>query len=209
MHGLSATGHGVHGKTNGTDASKAGVHGEHPGGGPGVHGLSTSGHGVHGMTSSAGTDVAGVHGEHTGSGPGVHGVSASGHGVHGATNSTDTTMAGVHGKHLGGGIGVLGKSAKGIGVHAHSDGGGVALHVTGAARFDGAAGSGTLPSKGRSVAVANAHVTATSHITITLLGDPGTDPTLWVEPQPGTGFVLHATKHVNNATPFTYLIVDA
>lgn len=164
-----------------------GVLGTTDNGNPGVDGRSNFGHGVHGTSASTFPDVvvAGVRGENSGAGPGVHGTSSSGPGVLGQGNST--------------GAGLRGENAAG----------GFALQVMGTAQFQGVAGSGTIPAKGTSASISNPAVTAQSHITITLMGDPGNNNVqLWVERQPGSGFVLHTTIPLKNTTPFTYLIVE-
>jgi hypothetical protein len=71
---------------------------------------------------------------------------------------------------------------------------------------------------------AAAAVTANSHITVTLTGNPGTPdssqanpnarpPTVpiavqWAERDAGTGFTLHLTSPTVNAVNFTYLIAE-
>jgi hypothetical protein len=106
---------------------------------------------------------------------------------------------------------VLGQSTHGTGVLAFGVFGD-ALLVQGPATFS-TAGSGVIPAVQDSVFVANTAVTAQSHVSATLTGSPGTFNTgtpviVWVERQPGTGFVVHLSRRVGPATPFTYLIVE-
>jgi hypothetical protein len=98
-------------------------------------------------------------------------------------------------------------------VHAHGDS--TALRVDGNSRFS-TAGSGTIPANQDSVAVSRPFVTALSHVTVTLTGDPGQAGSVpgfkpvvvWVERQPGTGFVVHMSRPVRVNTPFTFLVVE-
>jgi hypothetical protein len=70
-------------------------------------------------------------------------------------------------------------------------------------------GGDTIAAGLASKAVANPAVTATSHISVTLTGNPGAAAhVLWVERQPGTGFVLHLARRVVRSTPFSYLVVE-
>jgi hypothetical protein len=81
--------------------------------------------------------------------------------------------------------------------------------VIGRARFS-TCGSGVIGARQSSHVVSNLPVTALSHITVTLTGNPGFPlcAVQWVQRQPGTGFVIEMTRAVVNATPFTYLIVE-
>jgi hypothetical protein len=120
--------------------------------------------------------------------------------------------SGVEGVSDGLGIGVSGICGEGTALYGRSSLG-TALEVVGTAKFS-TAGSGIIPASQDSAFVDNAAVTAKSHVTVTLTGSPGIPsagslPTiLWVDRQPGTGFVLHMTRKVGPATPFTYLIVE-
>jgi hypothetical protein len=153
------------------------------------------------ITSDTGTGVLGVN---NGTGPGVKGTSGGtgvrGEGGVGVSGSTST------------GVGVQGEAGNGIGVYASSSDF-IALYVQGPAAFS-TAGSGIIPALQAAVFVANTAVTAQSHITAVLTGNPGKVnsglPALveWVERQPGTGFVAHLSRKVGPATPFTYLIVE-
>jgi hypothetical protein len=110
------------------------------------------------------------------------------------------------------GVGVEGFSVSNIGVSAA---GPIGLQVDGAAKFS-TAGSGTIPTNQDSVSVNQIKTTEFSHVTVTLTGDPGQAGSLpgfkpvvvWVERQPGTGFIVHMSKPVRVDTPFTYLVVD-
>ena len=107
--------------------------------------------------------------------------------------------------------GVEGQSETGRGVWARSERG-FALVVSGVAQFS-TAGNGTVPAAQDSAFVGHSAVTAKSHITVTLTGSPRTAAAfpplvLWVERQPGIGFIVHLTRTVGRATPFSYLIVE-
>lgn len=109
----------------------------------------------------------------------------------------------------GPGVGVQGISGTGVGVEAISEGG-LALNVVGKAAFS-TAGAGTVPQGQNSVFVANPAVTAESHISVTLVGNPGNREVRWVARAPGSGFTVNVTPAPPNqrpATPFTYLIVE-
>jgi len=224
--GQSSDGHGVSGETNqagragvsgvnaSTSFSALGVEGSVAGSGRGVFGLSALGRGVHGhcdgdgagvmgdITSDTGTGALGVN---NGAGPGVKGTSVGGTGVRGEGG------VGVSG-FTSTGVGVLGEAGNGIGVYASSNEF-IALYVQGPAAFS-TVGSGTIPAFQGSFFVSNAAVTSQSHITTTLAGDPGPVITgfpavvQWLERQPGTGFVIHMSRRVGQATPFTYLILE-
>jgi hypothetical protein len=66
------------------------------------------------------------------------------------------------------------------------------------------------------VFVESSFVRPVSHVTVTLTGDPGQAGSapgfkpvvVWVERQPGTGFVVHMSRPVRVNTPFTYLVVE-
>jgi hypothetical protein len=225
VRGQSTDGHGVSGETNqagragvigtndSTSFSALGVEGSVAGSGRGVFGNSALGRGVHGHSDGDGAGVmgdidsatgTGVLGINNGSGPGVKGTS-DGTGVRGEGG------VGVYGS-TSTGTGVLGEAGNGVGVYASSSDF-IALYVQGPATFS-TAGSGVIPALQKEVAVINQAVTAESHITVTLTGNPGTTPTgipslvEWVERQPGIGFVAHLSRRVGPATPFTYLIVE-
>lgn len=88
--------------------------------------------------------------------------------------------------------------------------GGIALEVLGKARFS-TAGASVVPQGTNSVFVANMAVTASSHITVTLTGDPGNRQVRWVGRTPGSGFSVNLSPAPPNGrpqTPFTYLIVE-
>lgn len=73
-------------------------------------------------------------------------------------------------------------------------------------------------------------MTAESHITVTLMANPGQARVVWVERQPGIGFIVHTTSNLSGGqpavgspgggrpaqgegpsswnVPFTYLIVE-
>lgn len=222
--GQSTDGHGVSGETSqagkagviGTNASTSfsalGVEGSVEGSGRGVFGHSVLGRGVHGHSDGDGAGVmgdidsatgSGVLGLNNGTGPGVKGLSdgtgVRGEGAPGVSGFSST------------GVGVLGEADNGIGVYASSNSF-IALYVQGPASFS-TAGNGRIPTGQDSAFVANPAVTAQSHVTVTLTGNPGmfisgTPVTVWVERQPGTGFVVHLSRRVGPATPLSYLIVE-
>jgi hypothetical protein len=151
----------------------------------------------------------------------IEGTSFFGRGVVG-TGPHGVVGFGTDSGASGEGVGVSGNSPVGIGVAGHSSegiggsfSGPIALQVAGSAKFSTAA-AGSLPAGQDSVFVASSAVTAVSHITVTLTGDPGqvasTPGTkavlVWVERRPGTGFVVHMSRPVRFTTPFTYLIVE-
>jgi hypothetical protein len=224
--GQSSDGHGVSGETNqagragvsgnnlSTSFSALGVEGIVAGSGRGVFGLSALGRGVHGhsdgdgagvmgdITSDTGTGALGVN---NAAGPGVKGTSVSGTGVRGEGGVGVSGLSST-------GVGVLGEGDNGIGVYASSNDF-IALYVQGPATFS-TAGNGIIGAGQESAFVSNAAVTAQSHITVMLTGDPGRTLTgipavvVWVERQAGAGFVIHLSRKVGPATPFTYLIVE-
>lgn len=144
---------------------------------------------------------------------GVRGIGVTGV----AGNGTEVGVFGFGGDpRVTPGIGVRGLTQSGVGVEAEAlEDNATALRVLGSAQFS-TAGSGTIAAGQDSASVTNATVTALSHITVTLTGDPGqassspgAKPVVaWVERQPGTGFVVHMSRPVRFATPFTYLIVE-
>jgi hypothetical protein len=171
------------------------VENQHSGGGA----ISAAAHGdVHAVEGIAYPDESGP-------GFGVRGISSLPDGF------GDGPGVGVHGQ-SGTGVGVLGTTATGIEVEARSDQG-IALVVNGMAVFSTAGGS-TIPLGQSSMFVSDSAVTDESHITATLTGSPGSfvsgfPPVIqWLERQPGQGFVIHLTRKVGQATPFTYLIVE-
>jgi hypothetical protein len=218
IHGENSSfGDGVEGESNGG----IGVFG-HSVDGLGVAGVSVTDTGVSGLgeiigvsgVSHAGTAVKGRSVIGTGvdgsseSLIGVNGFSLSGIGVEGRSDS------GIGVDAFGGNVGVIGGSdTGGTGVHAANFGNGLALNVVGPARFS-TAGAGTIPAQQNSVVVSDSAVTADSHITMTLTGDPGSTPAglpavvVWIERQPGTGFIARLSRRVATATPFTYFIIE-
>jgi hypothetical protein len=159
-------------------------------GGGAISGIANGGaHGVEGITNGLGVGVRGV----AGSDPFGHGP---GDGVHGSTGT---------------GIGVLGHTnAAGIGVEARSETpDGVALQVRGSARFS-TAGAATIPAGVDAVFVANPAVTEESHVSVTLVSDPGPRQLAWVERNPGSGFTVHTSSHTKRTpeTSLTYLAVE-
>jgi hypothetical protein len=146
----------------------------------------------------------------------------NGYGVRGISSSSPETYGdgpgvGVHGQ-SGSGNGVLGTTTgSGAGVRAASWGDdgidlslGPALWVEGRSRFS-TAGGDVVPAGQTSVFVANEAVTADSHISVTLVSDPGSRSVRWIERDPGNGF----TVHMSSAPPpqrleilLTYFVVE-
>jgi hypothetical protein len=200
-----------HGTVNGTGDGqfRPGVHGFNPDpGGVGVEGSSlTDGFGMWGR------GYIGVQG--TGSSAGIWGNVSNAYGT-GVLGESDKGV-GVEGYgHEGAGVVGGARGVDAVGVKAEDfHGYGIALQVEGPARFETAA-AGTIPAGQESAFVSNRSVTGLSHVTITLTGDPGqassapgSKPVVaWVERQPGTGIVVHMSRAVRFATPFTYLIVE-
>ena len=146
-------------------------------------------HGVEGVAHGLGVGVRGVAGDDPfGQGPGD--------GVHGTTG----TGIGVLGHTTGAGTGVEGRAESPDGV---------ALQVRGRARFS-TAGSATIPAGTDTVFVSNAAVTEESHVSVTLVSDPGSRQVAWVERSPGSGFTVHTTGQAKKTpeTALTYLIVE-
>ena len=181
--------------------------GEGVNGGPGVVGASDTVPGVMGFGGAAG----------------VLGLNNDGPGVHGQAGSDGTPdVAAVLGEAIGcvekgpcgpgTGIGVRGRSEAGIGVQAEvDDPAGLALDVIGRARFS-TAGSAVIPAGQNSAFVPNGNVTTNSHISVTLVGDPGGRYVRWVARSPAAGgFTIHlssAPPPARPQTPLTYLIVE-
>ena len=189
-----------------TFTAASAVFGTNSQGGIGVEGLSTDFIGVKGSTSSANPGVLGTN---AGSGAGVQGGSTSGPGVLGQSNSG--TAAGVDGRNATPfGVGVRGRAevASATGVRAENPFNGFALRALGKAQFS-TAGSGTIAAGSDAATVANPNVTANSHITATLVGDPRSKTTvMWVDRSPGVGFTVHLILPVKVNTAFTFLIVE-
>jgi hypothetical protein len=169
-------------------------------------------------TGVRGTGVTGVIGH--GTDVGVVGSTSwtKGVGVVGVTKEGISVLGEVGGRSNPRGVAVQGnaggESSVGVLAYAAMDTA-TALQVQGRAQFS-TASSGMIPAGQDSGAVSNPLVTVQSHVTVTLTGDPGqasstpgTKPVVvWVERQPGTGFVVHLSRAVRMATQFTYLIVE-
>jgi hypothetical protein len=181
-----------------------------------------AGHGTQNAISSSSNPA--IHGENTGDGPGVEGTNIGtnapdpGPGVRGFSR----TGVGVQGL---GNVGVRGLGLIGLQTDIGVDGFGTigvravgssaALQVQGMAQFT-TVGSGVIGANQDSVFVESSFVRPVSHVTVTLTGDPGQAGSapgfkpvvVWVERQPGTGFVVHMSRPVRVATPFTYFVVE-
>ena len=173
-----------------------------------------AGHGT--LNAISTTSTPAIHGENTGSGIGVIGT-ANGIGVLGTANGNGVqatgNSSGVN-AFSSSGIGVIGLSDSGIGVLAGANAG-TALQVDGTPKFS-TAGFDVILANQDSAFVPRFRVTALSHITVTLTGDPGQAGSapgfkpvvVWVERDPGTGFTVHLSRPVRVDTPFTYLMVE-
>jgi hypothetical protein len=203
------------GVTAASSDSSAAILGTNSDGGPGVEGdntgslLGNGGPGVKGVGNSTGVEGSGVNG-----GTGVYAHSDTGGGVVALSRSANAVFAVASEGDFGfGGLpqaGVLGATTNPgfIGVIALHGAAGTGLQVIGKASFS-TVGSGTFAPGANSAAVTNANVSDRSHVTVTLTEDPGNAAAVsWVERQPGTGFIVHATKRVPNATPFSFFIVE-
>ena len=146
---------------------------------------------VHGVASGPGFGEAGQFGQ--GSGTGVEGLSRTGTGVRG----TSVDGPGIHGQ-----------STTGPGGLFQSDSG-LALEVAGRALFS-TAGTGNVAQGQSSAFVASPAITANSHVSVTLVGNPGPRQLGWVQRAPGSGFTVHLTSSpgAKPKTPFTYLVVE-
>jgi hypothetical protein len=186
---------------SGTPSDLGGVGVLGSGGGP----SDDRGDGVWGITNSPGH--AGVFGFNFGLGPAVRGYSARVNPNPGERPVPTGNGVGIEGK-SGGGKGVHGAASAdgGIGVLAEHTGSGWGLAVKGRAAFS-SCGSDTIAAGGTSKTVNNPAVAANSHITVTLMTNPGSAQVLWVERRAGS-FTLHLTRSVSNVTTFTYLIVE-
>jgi hypothetical protein len=152
------------------------------------------------------TNESGDYGE--GPGIGVLGNTGSGVGVHGFSSDNGTGVKGE--SETGVGVRGLANSTSAIGVRAINNLEGLALAVTGKARFS-TAGSGKVPAGENSGFVENAQVTNDSHISVTLTSNPGQREVRWVERNPGSGFTVHMSAlpvDKRRRTSFTYLIVE-
>ncbi len=158
--------------------------------------------------------------------PAIHGHNAAaGNAVEATTFGFGTAVVGTTGGSGAGmdgfsfdGIGVVGSSTRGIGIAARGlEPPSIALQVEGSARFS-TAGSGSIPANQDSVFVSAPFVTALSHVTVTLTGDPARAAStpgaqakpvvVWVERRPGSGFVVHMSRPVGVKTPLTFLVVE-
>ena len=191
--------------------------------GPGVAGHSQSGNALEGFSEiGAGAFVSSLSGPGVDatceSGPGVLGWSPGGAGVIGigsilrGEGTVPEVGPGVLGIAPGSAAAVQcvsGGLVGGDGPPSPDPDGGLALDVVGKARFS-TAGAGAVPQGQNTVFVANPAVTADSHVTVTLAGNPGNRQLHWVERNPGVGFRVRLTQGQGPKPPtnFTYLIVE-
>jgi hypothetical protein len=211
---------GVRGQSKGENGTPGGS-------GPGVEGESSTGPGVHGFSefeggvegnSDFGDGVRGF-GSHDGGtgvrGDGSVGVAGTGtvFGVHGFSDS------GVAGQFYSNGDAGVRAFAPGdfpavsaiSGIEAEGgEDGGLALDVVGKARFS-TAGAAAVAAGQNTAVVANTAVTGSSHVSVTLVGDPGPRQLRWLQRSPGVGFTVHFSggpPGQRPQVPFTYLIVE-
>jgi hypothetical protein len=69
------------------------------------------------------------------------------------------------------------------------------------------AGSGIFKQGQREVMVANAHISPSSVVMITLVGDPGPVVVKYISLQPQIGFTIHLSAQAEAETPFNYVIL--
>jgi hypothetical protein len=112
----------------------------------------------------------------------------------------------------GTGVGVEGiATLSGVGVAARSlTADGMALQVEGRSGFS-TGGAGVVPAGLSSAFIADSAVTAESHISVTLVSNPGTRTLQWVERNPGNGFTVRLSSAPPTQRPqtrFTYLVTE-
>jgi hypothetical protein len=69
-------------------------------------------------------------------------------------------------------------------------------------------GSGNFDAGQGDVAIANAHITGTSVVTVMLASDPGPVVVQYVSLQPGTGFTVHLSAPTKVKTLFNYVVLQ-
>ena len=92
-------------------------------------------------------------------------------------------------------------------VHAENAGQGPALRVRGNAEFS-RVGSRRITKGSSTAEVQASSVTASSHVTVTFVSNPGRSALKFVERRPGVGFVVHTTEAVPSDVEFTFMIVQ-
>jgi hypothetical protein len=228
VHGNNSNdGPGVMGTASTLDGF--GVLGQNFGDGEGVLGRSLNGSGVRGRTASAlspavvgvntgggagvvgrATGTAGVRGTAPGDAPGV--LAESGTNPPGGPRTLDTGLA-----LLATGKSLLRPPTEADGLPPGVLFTGPTLRVEGAAQLAGqlytGVGSGTIPAGTRAQLVTDANATATSHVSVVLVGPPSKPfgkgaAVSWVERASGS-FTVHLTDDADFATPFTYTLVQA
>ena len=228
------TGDGVQGIRSGSGSLGHGVSAEHSGSASG-HGLSAArrgsglGHAVNAVNENTQAESHGVRAVRSGGSSG-HGVVAErtgsgfGYAFLGVNETTAINSLGsfirrtsdvgsgdaLHAlrEGAGAGDGVRGERAgtgSGAGVHAI---GPVGLQVDGRSKFS-TVGSGAVLAGTNSATILNTNVTAGSHISVTLTGDPGnTAAVVRVTRAAGVSFTVRLSGNVAVDTPFTYFIVE-
>lgn len=159
---------------------------------------SGAGVGVRGEAGAGGTGVFGTHSGTTGIG--VNGVTAGiGSGVYGQATGT-------------GGVGVFGDSASGTGVLARSTGSGLALDVSGMARFSSsgvATINGTAAAPKKSVVVTGVSLSAMSFILATAQKAVGGVWVRAVVPNvAGNSIKIFLSKAVTTSVPVAWLVIE-
>jgi len=172
-------------------------------GGSAFHVTNPGGQGSTAIHGDGPNGATGLLGTSTGFGPGVHGTAISGT----AVLAESQFGIGVWGVAPGSAPAVVAFSGHLAYPEPPVQDGGLALAVVGKAHFS-TGGAGLVPARMSMATVANPAVTADSHITVTLTGNPGRASVTWVERQPGTGFIVHLSGSPRSDVPFTYLIVE-
>jgi hypothetical protein len=68
-------------------------------------------------------------------------------------------------------------------------------------------GPGVFEQGQREVSIANAHITTTSVVVVSLVGDPGPVVVKYVSLQPQLGFTVHLSAPAEAKTPFNYVVL--
>lgn len=182
-----------------------GVVGENIGGFAGVRGIGHGAYGVEGIsTNGFGGRFSSVNS--TGLRADSDKERAAQFDIYKATNASPTFVAATRGVGEAGQFQILNPSNPSAALEAITNGSGPALRVRGRASFR-TVGGGTIPSGRRTLTVNNSAATPRSHISVTLVGDPGKAVLVWVGHGEGS-FTLHLSAPVGADTRFTYFIVE-
>ena len=68
-------------------------------------------------------------------------------------------------------------------------------------------GSGVLKQGQRDVMVTNTHISPSSVVVVTLVGDPGPVVVKYISLQPQIGFTVHLSAQAEAETPFNYVVL--